>query len=59
MTECTFKPQVNKKSAKIAQKQVAELHVGQKEFAKTYMIDDGSAAKGLELRYPVEPPEHR
>ena len=36
LDECTFKPQVNPKSTKIAYKQVAEMHIGQKEFTKTY-----------------------
>ena len=43
MDECTFRPQVNLKSTKIAYKQVTELHVPQKEFAKTYMPAVGSS----------------
>ena len=37
MDACTFRPQVNAMSTKIAYKQVAEMHIGQKEFDSTYM----------------------
>lgn len=40
LDECTFKPEVNPKSTRIAYKQVAEMHLGQKEFTKTYMVLD-------------------
>ena len=41
MEKCTFRPHVNPKSTRIAYRQVVEMHLGQKEFTKTYMtIDD-------------------
>jgi hypothetical protein len=39
MDECTFKPQVNAMSTKIVYKLVAELHLPQIEFTKTYMAE--------------------
>ena len=40
MDECTFRPHVNPKSTKIAYRQVAEMHIGQKEFTNTYMVTE-------------------
>lgn len=46
LDECTFRPLVNPMSTKIAYKQVAELHVPQREFAKTYMpVSEGTSSK--------------
>ena len=36
LDECTFTPQVNPLSTKIAYKQLEELHLGDSEFSKTY-----------------------
>ena len=39
MEKCTFHPKINRKSTKIAYKQLNELHMNQKEFEYTYMVD--------------------
>ena len=53
LDECTFRPVVNPKSTKIAYRQVAEMHIPQKEFTKTYMVQADDIEE--ENRYQLDP----